>query len=53
MTDAAQAIDVEVEVEAHPDDRPLGPIIGSLAAEIGAYTVLSILALASLSILVR
>ena len=54
MSDAAQAIEVDLTVEEdHPDDRPLAPILARLAAEIGAYTVLSVLALASLSIMVR
>jgi hypothetical protein len=47
MSDEAQAIDAI----PHPDDRPLGPILGLLAAEIAIYTVLSLIALASVSLL--
>ncbi|MDB5429164.1 MAG: hypothetical protein JWP35_280 [Caulobacter sp.] len=47
MSDHAQSLDAE---EPHPDDRPLGPILGKLAAEILVYGVFAILALGALSV---
>ncbi len=47
MSDNAQTFGAE---DPHPDDRPLGPILGKLAAEILVYGVFAVLALGALSV---